>query len=189
MADRLRNDAAMLRFLAENTTILVPKCLRLWTENGLVHLKTAILDAGVELNHVEKSRLSAAVVEVTAQLESDILPQLHSLRRDTLESPDPNLPVIPPRRVWDSKGTRVFPSTIEGVDQYVLCHTDLDRQNILVDPNTYRIVGILDWETAGFFPKEWELPLWKANTREESYGMRKAVQKRDLAMLGFEEQD
>lgn len=40
---------------------------------------------------------------------------------------------------------------VNKTDEYVFCHTNLDRENILVDPNAFRIVSILDWETADFF--------------------------------------
>lgn len=34
----------------------------------------------------------------------------------------------------------------------MLCHWDLSKQNILVDPNTGRITGVLDWEQACILP-------------------------------------
>lgn len=180
IADRLRNEAAVLQFVAKHTTIPVPEFLDLWEENGLVHLKTALVENGVELRHVDESLLSTAIMSVTAQLESDILPQLRRLRRNFMGSPNPELPVIPPRRFWDFKGKRVWPSMTKDTDEYVLCHTDLDRQNILVDPNTFKIVSILDWETAGFFPQEWELPLWTVNGPQEKYRMTTEAHRREI---------
>lgn len=35
-------------------------------------------------------------------------------------------------------------------------HVDLSRENILVDPVTGAIAGIIDWEMAGFWPDWWE---------------------------------
>ncbi|GAP83323.1 putative aminoglycoside phosphotransferase [Rosellinia necatrix] len=171
ISDRLRNEAAVLQFVAKHTTIPVPKFLDLWEENGLVYLKTAMVGDGIELNHVDESLLPTAIKKVTAQLESDILPQLRHLRRGFMGSPDPELPVIPPRRFWDWKEKRVWPSMPKDTDEYVLCHTDLDRQNILVDPQTFQIVSIIDWETAGFFPQALELPYWKMNSHTEKYEM------------------
>ncbi|KAG6128110.1 hypothetical protein E4U12_005428 [Claviceps purpurea] len=158
IADRLRNEAAVLQFVAKHTTIPVPKFLDLWEENGLVHLKTALVENGIELRNVDESLLSTAIMSVTAQLESDILPQLRRLRRNFMGSPDPELPMLPPRRFWDWKGTR----------------------NILVDPNTFKIVSILDWETAGFFPQEWELPLWTVNGPEEKYRMTREAHRQEI---------
>ncbi|KAG6148720.1 hypothetical protein E4U37_007338 [Claviceps purpurea] len=180
IADRLRNEAAVLQFVAKHTTIPVPEFLALWEENGLVHLKTALVENGIELRNVDESLFSTAIMSVTAQLESDILPQLRRLRRNFMGSPDPELPVIPPRRFWQAKEKRVWPSMTKDTDEYVLCHTDLDRQNILVDPNTFKIVSILDWETAGFFPQEWELPLWTINGPQEKYRMGKEAHRREI---------
>ncbi|KAG5996685.1 hypothetical protein E4U52_006024 [Claviceps spartinae] len=181
IADRLRNEAAVLQFVAKHTTIPVPEFLDLWEENGLVHLKTALVENSIELRHVDESLLSTALMSVTAQLESDILPQLRRLRRNFMGSPNPELPVILPRRFWRAKEKRVWPSMTKDTDDYVLCHTDLDRQNILVDPNTFKIVSILDWETAGFFPQEWELPLWTVDGPQEKYRMAKEVHGREIA--------
>lgn len=183
IADRLRNEAAVLQFIVKHTTIPVPKFLGLWVDNGLVHLKTALVKTGVELQHIEEPRRPAAVREVTRQLESEILPQLRRLHRNFMGSPNPLLPVIPPNRFWDLKESRVWPSTVKDVDDYVFCHTDLDSQNILVDPNTFRIVAIIDWETAGFFPQEWELHYWKANTRQERNQISEEAKVRETALF------
>ncbi|CAK7264451.1 hypothetical protein SEPCBS57363_001083 [Sporothrix epigloea] len=165
IADRIRNEAAALRFISEHTTIPVPKLLGLWEENGLVHLKTEMVHGAVELANVEESRLPAAIQSVTEQLEADILPQLRQLRRNFIGSADPKLPVTVPHNLWRFKDNPIWPQVTAEKDDFVFVHTDLGRQNILVDPDTFRIVSIIDWETAGFFPKDWELAKWKVNSR------------------------
>ncbi|KAG5956114.1 hypothetical protein E4U57_002847 [Claviceps arundinis] len=187
IADRLRNEAAVLQFVAKHTTIPVPEFLDLWEENGVVYLKTALVENAVELRNVDGALLSTAIMSVTAQLESDILPQLRRLRRNFMGSPNPELPVIPPHRFWRAKEKRVWPSMMKDTDEYVLCHTDLDRQNILVDPNTFKIVSILDWETAGFFPQEWELPLWTVNGPQEKYWMSREAHRREITSFDISE--
>ncbi|KAJ4306600.1 hypothetical protein N0V88_001405 [Collariella sp. IMI 366227] len=86
--------ADALQFVAENTTIPVPKPLPLWEEedNGLVYFKTGLVQTGVELPSLSPSTLPAVADAVTAQLESDILPQLRRLRRNAMASVDPALP-------------------------------------------------------------------------------------------------
>lgn len=61
IADRLRNEAAALQFISENTSIPVPKFLGLWEENGLVHLKTGIVRDSIELRSVDKSLLPTII--------------------------------------------------------------------------------------------------------------------------------
>ena len=48
----------------------------------------------------------------------------------------------------------VFPAA-EGASPYTLYHHDLSLANILVDPETYQITGIIDWETIQVVP-EWK---------------------------------
>jgi thiamine kinase-like enzyme len=44
---------------------------------------------------------------------------------------------------------------------YVFIHGDLSRSNIIVNPVTYKVVAILDWEYAGYYPKEHEIPYYE----------------------------
>lgn len=61
-------------------------------------------------------------------------------------------------------------------------HNDLGWQNILVDLETYKIVAIIDWGTAGFSPSEWELPFWKLNAHKKTrqFSQRKSKSKRSF---------
>jgi thiamine kinase-like enzyme len=42
----------------------------------------------------------------------------------------------------------------------MFCHLDLAQHNIFIDPVTFEITDIIDWEYAGFFPVEFELQRW-----------------------------
>lgn len=183
--NRLRNEAAALQFIRKHTSIPVPQVLGLWEEHGLVYLKTRMVHSGIELRSVDKARLPTAIDTVTAQLESEYLPQLRRLRRNFIGSADPAPPVVVPHRLWAWKDQRTWPRLTADTDAYCFVHTDPDRQNILVDPATFRIVCILDWETAGFFPPEWELPKWKVDERSlEKRQMDTEATKRELALFG-----
>ena len=43
-------------------------------------------------------------------------------------------------------------------DTHSICfaHADLSWENILIEPDTGKVTGILDWEMAGFWPSYWE---------------------------------
>ena len=41
-------------------------------------------------------------------------------------------------------------------ENLVFCHNDLSTHNVIVDPESLRVKAIIDWEYAGFFPKEFE---------------------------------
>ncbi|KIH91034.1 hypothetical protein SPBR_02053 [Sporothrix brasiliensis 5110] len=185
--NRLRNEAAALQFISEHTTIPVPKFLGLWEEHGLVYLKTAMVKDAVELQHVDEARLPTAVEKVTAQLEAEIIPQLQRLRRNFIGSANPELPVVVPHLLWKWKDKRIWPRVTSATDEFVFIHSDLDRQNILVDPVTFRIVCILDWETAGFFPPDWELPKWKLEGRsQDKHRVQLEARKHQRAFFGDE---
>jgi len=44
---------------------------------------------------------------------------------------------------------------------YVFIHGDLSSSKIIVDPVTYKVIAILDWEYAGYYPKEHEIPYYE----------------------------
>ncbi|KAK5662256.1 hypothetical protein OQA88_8161 [Cercophora sp. LCS_1] len=77
--------------------------------------------------------------------------------------------------------------------KFVFYHSDLGPTNILVDPAT-RSLGIIDWETAGYVPREWVRIKFHLSSGmdfpngEESWksDWRRFVA-RELAELGFEE--
>jgi aminoglycoside phosphotransferase (APT) family kinase protein len=48
--------------------------------------------------------------------------------------------------------------TLRNAD-FVFYHNDLSQHNIFVDPNTFEITSIIDWEFAGFYTENFEYPL------------------------------
>lgn len=175
---RLRNEAAALGFVAQHSTVLVPQQVRLWEENGLLYLKMSLVEGAIELASVNDSLMPDAVAKVTTELENDILPQLRALpKTGRIGSSDLELPIIPPRRFWRPKEDREWP--VKTSSSYVFCHGDLSRNNILVDPVSFKIRAIIDWESAGFYPENWEIPLWKANTPQEKSEMTRQANERD----------
>ncbi|EPE06843.1 hypothetical protein F503_03270 [Ophiostoma piceae UAMH 11346] len=189
ITDRIQIEAANLEFIAADTAIPVPKVLGLWQEHGLWYVKTALVEGAVELKCVDKDKMPAAVAAVEDQLQNDILPQLRRLRRSFMGCADPNLPVVPPHRFWESKDKRIWSSMPKGDDEepYTFCHTDLGPQNIMVDPDTFRIISIIDWETSGFFPSGWELPYWRTGTHQERYQMTIAAMTAECGMIEAKE--
>ncbi|POR37744.1 Uncharacterized protein TPAR_02066 [Tolypocladium paradoxum] len=57
-----------------------------------------------------------------------------------------------PRPEWVAKYRRRLPDS----HSIVFAHADVSWENILVDPTTGNVTGILDWEMAGFWPEWWE---------------------------------
>lgn len=185
--ERLQNEAATLNLIRLQTTIPVPDC-RLYTTDGLLHLETTRITGGVLLMDIDESLRAAATKAVDGQLTMDILPQLRKLRRKRIGSIDESLPVFPPQRVYD-RDRRSWPQVSSERDEFVLCHNDLAPQNIFIHPETFRIVGIIDWEFAGYFPENFELPLWKVFDQDAVSKMYEVAQLRDLRFFGLELDD
>ncbi|KND90470.1 hypothetical protein TOPH_05005 [Tolypocladium ophioglossoides CBS 100239] len=183
--EKLQNEAATLKFVAENTSIPVPAC-RLCTKDGLLHLETRRITDGVLLEDLGPLR-AAATESVEKQMNSTILPQLRAIRRHFIGSINENLPVPPPRIYGLDR--RIWPQIRSEKDEFVLCHNDLGPQNIFVHPETFQIVEIIDWEFAGFFPSDFELPLWREVVLDDGREMYDAARPRDLAFFGLKEED
>ncbi|POR34870.1 Uncharacterized protein TPAR_04934 [Tolypocladium paradoxum] len=185
--ERLRNEATTIQFIASNTNIPVPQC-RLYSEGGLLHLESKRISNGVLLEDITGELRSAAAAAVDEQINSFVLPQLRSLRRNYIGSVDPSLPVFPPQRIYD-RDRRPWDRISSATDCFVLCHNDLGPQNIFVCPHTFRIVGIIDWEFAGFFPPYFELPLWKVFDWNDEQILYDEANSRELGFFGLKVED
>ncbi|KAK0749643.1 aminoglycoside phosphotransferase [Schizothecium vesticola] len=181
----LRNEAATLAFVEANTTIPVPPC-RLYTQDGLLHLESKRIANGVLLEEIDRERrAAAAAAAVDHQMTTFVLPQLRSLRRGYIGSVDHSLPVFPPQRVYDHDRRPWDRILAAAVDAFPLCHNHLGPQNIFVCPDTFRIVGIIDWEFAGFFPPYFELPLWRVFDWGGEQTLYEEANARELGFLGL----
>lgn len=162
--ERLENDAACLRFIKENTNIPVPKVHDAYEKigaegpTGSFYLWLELVP-GVAMSQLKIDEQAIVMKEVEEHLHI-----LHSLRSNQLGGPTGLL--CPPPRVkrddpWgpDMKWTPLSTST----DDYVFCHNDLSQTNIMVDPKTLKITGIIDWEFGGFFPEYFEVPFFRDN--------------------------
>jgi thiamine kinase-like enzyme len=71
----------------------------------------------------------------------------------------------------------------------VFCHNDLSPSNIFIDPKSFAIVSIIDWGYAGFYPEEFELPLWMTTDWKGMNDIWKIAEDRDLAFFGLSKND
>lgn len=161
-AERLQNEVSTAAFLAAHTSIPVLRS-RLYTENDLLHLETERVKDGVALHDIitssGKQVRQDAVRAVDEQMKETILPQLAAIKSNRIGGVDINIPVVPPYRVFQ-KDRRSWKRITSETDEFVLCHNHLNEQNIIVDPATYKILAIVGWECAGYFPSYFEIPFW-----------------------------
>lgn len=173
LSERMMNEHAALRYIKENTTIPVPEVIEFSEKDGSYTLVTKIIP-GVMLEDIEDLKRQAAIEAVNHQMMSEILPQLHTLTRQEIGSVDTDIPVYPPSIVLTEYPNRSWERITSKESKFVFCHNDLSGHNILVDPESYKIVGIVDWEYSGFFPRWFEEELWRENFNDRDLKRREA---------------
>lgn len=151
--EKLMNEAASLRFIAENTNIPVPAFCDEFEDNGAYCLVTRYVD-GVKMTELSLEEKKTVIQEIEVHLAS-----LRRLQAATIGGPSGH--VIPPYRVSTKTKNDIWNLRTSTAKEYVFCHNDLSQQNIIVDPATCNIKAIIDWEFAGFYPAWFEMPLYK----------------------------
>jgi serine/threonine protein kinase len=169
--ERLSNEAAALRLVAENTTIPVPKLIGVGKDDsGLAYLETEFLP-GIVLERIkdqcrmEKGKChvsegpceecgSIAQVNARRLIDEKVLPQLAKLRSTTTGL---NGFVLPPPWILEHDERLHWEPKRANSAAYIFCHGDLAAHNIMIDPDTLEVVGFIDWENAGYFPPEFQV--------------------------------
>ncbi|KAI5862978.1 kinase-like domain-containing protein [Durotheca rogersii] len=152
--ERIRNEAACLQFIRQTTNIPVPDVLEAYEEDGSFVLVTRLL-SGVQMSKLPSEDQAVVMKEVDSYLQI-----LRKLQSNHIGGPSGI--VCPPQRA-----TQYFPkdtvwsiSTTPETD-LVFCHCDLSQSNIIVDPITLKIEGIIDWEYGGYWPAFFETPYFR----------------------------
>ncbi|CAK5265413.1 unnamed protein product, partial [Mycena citricolor] len=174
------NEALTIRFIAANTTIPVPRVHRIFVDRGTRnrgHYTEKLDRLNVVMDYVEGCELESVWdamgvpdrLVIMEQLR-EYLSQLRALkppRPGYIEAVDGG-PCRDFRIESDGDGFGPFSSVDVGFDAAALAfhrclnrtyqtsfaHCDIAPRNILVKGN--RIVAIVDWEMAGWYPEYWE---------------------------------
>ncbi|EER37413.1 conserved hypothetical protein [Histoplasma capsulatum var. duboisii H88] len=168
-----------IRFLAERTSIPIPKVVEEWQEvDGTYFLLTKRIQ-GQPLSEIWRA-MSAADKERVAKQTADYLMQLRELHSNRMESIGgqplysaflfPNGygighgPLSSDDELWAEMSLALskVPEEIRlelrrrmpSAAPYTFTHADLTNVNIIVDNGN--LAGILDWESSGYFPVWWE---------------------------------
>lgn len=150
--ERLANEAAALRHIKENTSIPVPKVYCDFRDDEAYYLITEYVQ-GVSMSELQDEQKKIVMEEIKLHLDV-----LHNLKSQTLGGPTGI--VVPPYRVTLKTENDVWRLRESKSNEYVFCHNDLSQPNIIVDPDTLKINGIIDWEYAGFWPQFFESPFY-----------------------------
>jgi serine/threonine protein kinase len=154
--ERLQNEIAAILYIRKHfPSIPVPNIRCSFEDHGRLYSIMDIIP-GIPLIELADEKQAPAIQELEGYLAL-----LHSHRSKTLRGFGGR--VFVPARLMLSlpkDEPMEFVEVSSDTEDFVLCHNDLNQANIMVDPVTLRITGIIDWEFAGFFPPEFEYPFY-----------------------------
>ena len=168
--DRLENEKETLKFIAQNTSIPVPRVLD-WSvdEHGIASLTMEVVEGrmmddllrGDRLTDEEKTTLKS---NVDSFMHDVVLPQLSKLRSNSIGQLTGVLflpPRIRPYGTDHPNGVRAGPAKYTATVCSTFCHNDLAAQNVVIEPDSLEVKCLIDWEYAGFFPPGFEMDYWR----------------------------
>jgi serine/threonine protein kinase len=142
--ERIKNEAASLQFILDETNIPVPKVYGAFELDGAFWLITEYIE-GVDLALLPKEKQLPVLKELEGHLET-----LQSLKSNSVGGPTGI--IVPPYRITHATKQDFWNLRPSPTKEYVFCHNDLSQHNVIVDPETLKIKAIIDWEYAGFYP-------------------------------------
>ncbi|KAJ6036046.1 hypothetical protein N7540_000325 [Penicillium herquei] len=141
--ERLRNEAATLQFIRHASNIPVLR------EHG-----TIIVDESCFLimERIPGVKMDNLPEEQKQQMWPEIEQHLATLRaiKPSITG-GPSALATPPWRALYKTRHDVLRKQIKA-PEYVFCHNDFAQHNIMVHPETLKIVALIHWEYSGFWP-------------------------------------
>ena len=182
--EHILTHAAALQLISTKTSIPVPKLLGSGENpDGTAWIEFERTHGGIWLDLVgEECRMPsgkkhvadggecdecATIAEAHASryIQDEILPQLHSLRSDTTGLGGT---VIPPLWIMHYDPATSWPpkKAPSGEEEYVFCHGNLHAE-------TLHVLKVVDWDNAGFFPREFQRWTVRRDAYEELFENKK----------------
>jgi aminoglycoside phosphotransferase (APT) family kinase protein len=169
------------RFIKEKTTIPIPAVAQEWTENNNRHFLIAERVPGLTLeehwpkmSQADREDLAKETAEYLAQLRQLHSPKMQSVHGQPLycaflfsgDHGSPHGPLSSADELWaemsgelddiPEKVRELIRQRMPHPEPWTFTHGDLTICNIMVDPNTNKLSGIIDWEASGYYPVWWE---------------------------------
>lgn len=201
-ADPPNFEAANIEFLESRTSIPIPKVVEEWEENDGTYFIITRRIPSQPLDQVWSS-LSLEYRERVAKQTAEYLMQLREIRSNRLESiggrplynaflflqdyETPHGPFSSDDELWAelSLALTKVPEQVRAALRwrmppaapYTFTHSDLTIVNIMVDPDSGNVTGILDWENSGYFPVWWEYAAAGIGLGDEDAEWKKTLRK------------
>ncbi|KAJ5609273.1 Aminoglycoside phosphotransferase [Penicillium herquei] len=173
-------EAVTTTFVKENTSIPLPGIAKEWTD-GTRHFILVERVPGETLEKVwskipeeKREELAKETAEYLSQLRQFHSPKMQSVDRQPLHNAflfggDPDSlhgPFSMQDELWDAMvaNFKDVPDEVAALWKermpspllWTLAHADLTNCNIMVDPETFKLTAIIDWERSGYYPVWWE---------------------------------
>ena len=155
---RLKNEVAAINFVKQHTNIPVPNIRCAFEDNGRYYIITDIVPGKrlVDLREDEKPKV---IDELEGYLET-----MHGMQSTSMGG-FAGVACLPYRVAMAVRKAGMEDEAMEfrnaGTHEFILCHNDLSQANVIVDEETHKINAIIDWEYAGFYPKEFDGAFYK----------------------------
>ncbi|KAK4686802.1 hypothetical protein P7C73_g3323, partial [Tremellales sp. Uapishka_1] len=182
--ESLENEALAMAYVKQHTTIPVPEVVAAYEDRGCFYLLQEFIEDAVQARVFFDN--STAFEIIRNQLEGYVA-QLKTLTSPTLRS-FTKLTQFP-FHIHYNRPLLSRAKFKENVEPYVLCHGDLAWHNVLVHPETYKVLAIIDWEFAGFYPPVVEGSFWKEGTYKYATGEGPDEVVEKLNQLALKEED
>jgi aminoglycoside phosphotransferase (APT) family kinase protein len=152
---RLRNEAASIQFIRQHTSIPVPNVVAAFADFDTYYVIQEKVQGVTSVDNVPAEHMHIITTQIDGFIE-----QMQRLRSPRFGGPGGDVCVPARFGVKDPRSVAALKFRENPANSFVFCHGDLNATNILIDPETYEIKCIIDWEYAGFYPPELEGRWW-----------------------------
>jgi hypothetical protein len=154
--EQLLNEALAIAYVKRHTSIPVPNVITTFEDQGCFYLVEEFFRGSIIAAEAPKKKHGF----IRIQLEGFVA-QLEQLKSKRIESFVPDT-IFFPARMESNRRLLGNARYVEDENKpYHLCHGDLSWANVLVDPKTFKVLAVIDWEFAGFYPHGFEGEYWK----------------------------
>lgn len=151
--ERLKNEVATINYVKSHTDVPVPTVRCSFEDNGRPYI---VINAALGVRMSELSDDAKMVVMEEVEIYLQTLQKIASKVMGGISGE-----ACLPYRLARAAPRELMKFKESSTNEFVLCHNDLSQHNIIVDESTLKITAILDWEYAGFYPKEFEGAFYK----------------------------
>jgi len=155
---RLKNEVAAIKFVKQHTQIPVPNIRCAFEDNGRYYVMTDVVP-GIDMASLKDDEKPKVMKELEGYLEV-----MHGMKSNSMGG-FAGVACLPYRLAMAVREAGMEDEAMKfhnpGTYEFVLCHNDISQHNIIVDKETHKINAIIDWEYAGFYPKEFDGAFYK----------------------------